>query len=327
MNRPHVPDEVLAAAHARSRARRERDWAEADRLRGEIEEAGWRIVDRGTDFSLSPAHPPSVEEEGRLRVGRSADVPSRLEDSPVAVATVVVVATDWPADLERMLGGVRAHAPDGTQVVVVANAPSRDQAAALEALDALDPGAPGIGSEVVWTSARLGYAAALNAGIRRASGTVVIVMDGSVEPTGDFIAPLLEALEDPEVGVAGGWGLRTTDLRRFEEAAPGEVDAIEGYALAFRRADYVARGPLDEHFRFYRNLDLWWSLVLRDQGEGQTPRRALAVGLPLVRHEHRDWTSVPEDERGRLSKRNFYRIIDRFRGRADLAGSGGRQPA
>ena len=37
--------------------------------------------------------------------------------------------------------------------------------------------------------------------------------------------------------------------------------------MAFRRADYVARGPLDEHFAFYRNLDIWWSLVLRDQDE------------------------------------------------------------
>ena len=37
--------------------------------------------------------------------------------------------------------------------------------------------------------------------------------------------------------------------------------------MAFRRADAAARGPLDERFRFYRNLDIWWSLVLRDEGE------------------------------------------------------------
>ena len=81
-----------------------------------------------------------------------------------------------------------------------------------------------------------------------------------------------------------------------------------------------AAGPLDEAFRFYRNLDIWWSLVLRDRGEDAAPGRAVVVpGLPLIRHEHRGWTSVAEAERDRLSKRNFYRVLDRFRDRRDLA--------
>ncbi len=119
--------------------------------------------------------------------------------------------------------------------------------------------------------------------------------------------------------MAGPWGLVSSDLRKFEDAPPGDVDAIGGYVLAFRRADMVERGPLDERFRFYRNLDIWWSLVLRDEGEGAPPRRAVSVdGLPLVRHEHRGWTSLPDEERDRQSKRNFYRIIDRFGSRRDL---------
>jgi hypothetical protein len=121
------------------------------------------------------------------------------------------------------------------------------------------------------------------------------------------------------VAVAGGWGIVSADLRTFEEAPPGDVDAIEGYLLAFRRDDFARRGPLDERFRFYRNLDIWWSLVLRDEGEGRVPRRAVAIAdLPGVRHEHRGWGSLPEEERTRQSKRNFYRIIDRFGSRRDL---------
>ena len=89
--------------------------------------------------------------------------------------------------------------------------------------------------------------------------------------------------------------------------------------MAFRRDDAAARGPLDERFRFYRNLDIWWSLVLRDQGESEPPRRAVRVAeLPVMRHEHRGWTSLDDDERARQSKRNFYRIIDRFGSRRDL---------
>ena len=312
MSRQRIPDEVLSAAHARSAAREARDWAEADRLRAEIEAAGWKIADRGTDFALTPVAPPDLAEGGRTRYGSSASVPSRLDDAAVGVATVVLVATEWPADLERALAGLRRHGPPDASIVVVANDPSPEQVATLDSLagdDAL---------EVIWTSERLGHATALNVGLRRAAAPVVVLLDTSVEPTGDVVTPLVRALDDPTVAVAGGWGITSRDLRHFEAAAPGDVDAVEAYAMAFRRDDVAARGPLDEHFRFYRNLDIWWSLALRDEGEGSPPRRAIAVELPAVRHEHRGWSSLPEAERDRQSKRNFYRIIGRFGSRRDL---------
>jgi hypothetical protein len=134
------------------------------------------------------------------------------------------------------------------------------------------------------------------------------------------VTPLVRALDDERVAVVGGWGITSTDLRTFEDAPAGDVDAIEGYVQAFRRSDAATLGPLDERFRFYRNLDIWWSLVLRDGGDDdEAPRRAVRLeGLPLERHEHRGWTSLPDDERDRQSKRNFYRIIDRFGSRLDL---------
>ena len=241
-------------------------------------------------------------------------MPSRLAEPESGPATVVIVATDWPADLDRALAGLAAHDPIGTSVVVVADGPSPDQDAALPA--------DRDGLEVIRTSERLGTGAAWSIGVRRATGPVVVILDSSVEPTGDLVTPLADALVDPTVGVAGGFGIVSPDLRAFTAGPPGDVTAIEGYAMAFRRSDAAARGPLDERFRFYRNLDIWWSLVMRDEGEGSPPRRALAVPIPAVRHEHRGWTAVPEAERDRLSKRNFYRIIDRFGHRRDLAGPG-----
>jgi Glycosyl transferase family 2 len=316
VTRQRIPDAVLDAAHARSRARADRDWPEADRLRAEIEAAGWRIVDRGTDFALSPIALPTIEEEGGVRYGSSDAVPALFGEPSSGLATVILVATDWPADLERTLAGLASTSPEGVGFVVVADGPSVEQAAPLETIAAQ----PGI--DVVRTTDRLGQAAALNAGLRRSRGPVVVFLDTSVEPRGDVVTPLVRTLDDPTVGVAGGWGIVSDDLRRFRDAPPGDVTAVEGYALAFRRDDGAARGPLDEHFRFYRNLDIWWSLVLRDEGEGARPRRAVAVDLPAERHEHRGWTSLPDAERDRLSKRNFYRIIDRFGSRPDLAASG-----
>ncbi len=310
MTRLRIPDEVLTAAHERAAARAAKDWATADRLRAEIEAAGWMVVDRGTDFALSPSAPADIEDGARVRFGASRNVPSRLEEPAVGLATVVLIATDWPTDVERAVAAVQRHAPAGTSIVVVADGPSD---ASGEVLDGLT------GVDTVWTSERLGHGAATNIGIRRSTGPVVVLLDPSVEPTGDVITPLVRALDDPTIALAGGWGLTSADLRTFEEAPPGDVDAIEGYLLAFRRDDAADRGPFDERFRFYRNLDIWWSLVLRDEGEGETPRRAVRLAdLPATRHEHRGWSSVDDEERTRQSKRNFYRIIDRFGSRRDL---------
>src|SRR5438477_9691927 len=133
--RQQPPAAVLAYADARALARAERNWAEADRLRGDIEAAGWKVVDAGFSYRLEPAHPPTVEDQGVVRYGASADVPSRLDDVAVGLVSVVLVATEWPADLERTLASLTEHAPDGCQVVVVGDAPAPAQEAALLALD------------------------------------------------------------------------------------------------------------------------------------------------------------------------------------------------
>ena len=100
----------------------------------------------------------------------------------------------------------------------------------------------------------------------------------------------------------------------FVEAPPGEVDAVEGYCLAIRREALRAVGGIDRRFRFYRNADLDLSFAVRDAGW----KAVRTEPLPLVRHEHRGWTSLPDEERDRLSKRNFYRFLDHWGDRRDL---------
>jgi hypothetical protein len=316
--RGDAPETVRAAAEARSAARAARDWATADRLRGEIEAAGWKVVDSGTAYRLEPAHPADLVEDGRIRYGRSDAVPSLLGTPPTSLATAVIVARADPAGAARAATSFLRHGPDSTDVVVVADGlDPRDDEAIETALgsDRL---------EIVRTSAPLGQGAALNAGGRRAAGRIVILVDASVEVTGDIVTPLVAALEDPRVAVAGAFGLVSDDLRHFSETPSPPAAAIEGYVQAFRRSDLEALGPFDEAFRFYRNLDIWWSLVLRDAGPDAAPRDALVIpGLPLIRHDHVAWSATRPADRERLSKRNFYRILDRFRDRLDLAVPGG----
>lgn len=321
-----APEPVQDAARRRSEARAARDWATADALRTEIEAAGWRVVDDGTAYRLEPAAPPDVEVGGEVRYGRSDAVPSRLEEPATGLASVILVASTEPAETARCLDALTATSPVGTDVIVVADGlPDR----ALAGLRGDDLAArTGIQAELVRTSAVLGQGAALNAGIRRARAEAVIVIDPSIVPSGDVVTPLVRALDDAGVATAGPFGLVSADLRRFEEAVaePGalrDVAAVQGYLMAFRRSDAIARGPLDEAFRYYRNLDIWWNLVLRDEGEESPPRRAVAVpGMPLDRREPRAWSATPPSERDRLSKRNFYRVLDRFRGREDLEVAG-----
>jgi GT2 family glycosyltransferase len=161
----------------------------------------------------------------------------------------------------------------------------------------------------------MGFASAVNAGIEAAGGAIVVLFDPGVELQGDAITPLVDALSDPAVVVAGAFGLRGKGtLKEFEESFGPDVDAIEGYCMAFRREDAMAIEGFDPKFRFYRMADVEFSFRLRDRGG----RAVVIPGLPVERREHRLWESTAPIERERLSKRNTYRFLDRWRGREDL---------
>ncbi len=113
---------------------------------------------------------------------------------------------------------------------------------------------------------------------------MVILLDPGVEPGGDLVSAMVEALADPTVAVAGPFGLVSPDLRRFEAPPEGATDAvaIEADALAFRRSDFVGRGPLDERFALRHHLDVL--VEPRPPGpEGRRTGRAPASRGPAER--------------------------------------------
>jgi hypothetical protein len=330
-----VPPEIRAIADARADARRSQDWATADRLKDELEAAGWKVVDAASLYTLERAAPPDQDVDGSVRYGSAASVPSRLDDAPIGVASVVIVATEDVAGAIRQAEAVAEGAPDGTQVVIVANAPSDadgDALAALDRIDAADPGAPGVVTEVVRTATRLGAAAAWNAGLRRASAPVVVVLGPGIVAPAALVPAIVGALEDPSVAVAGAVGLVSDDLRTFRAAQPDavDVDAIAGDAIGFRRHDAAARGLLDEHFVALDHLATWWSLVLRDaaedgdEGEDAEPRRAVQVPVELAVADDGGGGEDADPTHARLAKRNFYRFLKRFATRRDLIGNAAR---
>jgi len=272
--------------------RRAKDFAEADAIRERLREGGWEVVDSADGSEL-----------------QALKAPPSTAPAPVARAvTLLAVVHGWRPDVERWLLSVFTHVKADFEALLVDNSGDVRMAGWLQTraaerlrLVTLDP--------------PLGFATAVNAGIEAAAGEVVVLFDPGVELTGDAITPLLQALADPAVVVAGPYGLRGAGtLKEFEEDAGPEVDAIEGYCMAFRRSDAEGVGGFDPKFRFYRIADIEFSFRLRDRGG-----RAVAVaGLPIRRGEHRLWEATSPAERDRLSKRNMYRFLDKWGSRTDL---------
>ena len=297
MPRSSPPEDVRRLLRERGEAREARDWERADALRDEIAALGWEVQDGPAGSTARPVLAP----------GAPATV--RLDEPATVAASVQLAAEDHPEDLVRCLRGLAAYPPSVSwELVVVANAPAEPVAETLAGIDLpLEP-------LVLASEGRLGWADARTLGMRHSGGEVTVLLDTSLEATGDWIGALVAAFEDPTVGIAGGWGVTSEDGREFVEAPPGEVDAVEGYCLAIRREALRALGGFDRRYRFYRNADLDLSFAVRDAGW----RAVRTEPLPLRRHEHRGWSSQPEAERDRLSRRNFYRFHDRWGGRADL---------
>ena len=294
---PDAPEDVVRLAEERAAARTARDFASADELRGRIADRGWTVVDEADGFRLERAAAAPVE----IRRERPRDVVSVLDDAPDVDVSVHWVNEGWPEDIERAIAGFRAHEDGRSVQYVVADVTDREPSAWRD------------GVEVVWLEEGTGWGTARNAGLKRARGRTVLVADGSIEPTGDVFGPLESALDDPAVGVCGPFGIVTRDLRQFDEALGGDVDAIEGYLMAFRRETMLAAGLFDEKFRWYRTADIEYSFRVKD-----LDRRATVVDVPVKKHEHRMWFETPPKQRASWSKKNFYRFLDRFRDRWDL---------
>jgi cysteinyl-tRNA synthetase len=179
---------------------------------------------------------------------------------------------------------------------------------------------------MVWIDHDPGAAAARNLGLRTSRGTFVALLDPSVELVGAPWSRLFSALADQTVGAVGAYGLVTADMSHFHDAPESvsglnkvEVDALQNYLMLLRRADLRRIGPLDEHYRFYRILDLDLSYAIRNR----VGRLESLHGLPLVRHRHALWEGLSEGDREERSRKNFGRFLKRWGHHYDFVRHGG----
>lgn len=306
-----VPQGILTRFQARNLIRKNGVYQSSDMLRESIEVEGFRVHDasdrsrvhaRGT---LDPAARPNVITNAR-------EIKSLLHEPDEYEFSINLLAWDDADEIERAVKSSVAHKGEHTiEIVLIDNGSSDGTAEAVERLSAEYP-------EVhpLWIDHWVGEGAGRNVGLLRSRGRIVVVLGNHVEVAGDIFTPIADALRDPEAGLVGGWGVRSGDLREFEAATGPEVDAVEAYLLAFRRAEINRVGLFDEKFRFYRHVDLEYSLRFSDHGMKNLV--VPEIRARTIEHEHRLWYHTPLDERERKSKRNFYRFLHRWGDRRDL---------
>ncbi|HEV8573732.1 MAG TPA: cysteine--tRNA ligase [Dehalococcoidia bacterium] len=302
-----VSQEIEGLVRERDSLRLAKTYEKADALREQMLVLGYEVRDTRAG---TLAMPRARWAETAGAISSSGDVESLLDTPDEVNFSVSIVANQGCEVLERCLNSVRRWAGESTEILVVDNGFQDGCGTAIDELATQDSRV-----RVFHADHFLGTAAGRNVTLRQARGRFILMLDTSVELEGDVFAPLSKLLDGPRAGIAGRWGVISSDLREFEEAeSSGEVDAVEGYLIGFRRELLKELGLLDEKYRFYRHLDLDLSLAARTAGY----RALIDTALPVARHEHIEWSATPPEERERLSKRNFYRFLRKWGTRTDL---------
>ena len=288
-----IPDEVIGFAEARLIARDNKDFALADTLRNTIANAGYEVVDVAGGFAL-------IEKAAFITLAYARDIrPIDLEKE----TTVAIIVEGFTDDALESVRSVKANSDCGVVILSIG-----DPGALVGEMDsrtylfAVAPGA--------------GWGDCANALLTKIKSKYLIIMDPSTSFTGDAISPVVAQLDEGEF-VAVGWrgGLVNTEdeWRSVDDKGDGEVDVLFSYFLALNREAVLETGGFNPRAIYYRNADIEFSLKLR-----QTGGRLLQMTLPLQQGRHHGYHDVDPDYRDAQSKKNYDRILERFRGKSAI---------
>ncbi|HEU5229560.1 MAG TPA: cysteine--tRNA ligase [Ktedonobacteraceae bacterium] len=306
-----VPVELADRVHEREELRRHADYAQADQLRQVVSAAGYAIRDTPRGSLVLPRRP---EDEFTV-LSRSTDAPNNTKTPDLYEFSVNLLAHNSRNDLERCIQSICRHTNQRQiELVIIDNGSTDDTLSYLQQLArkgglVAAQGQP-IGLQVLFADHNLGFAAGRNATMRCSRGRYIVLMDTSIEVDGDIWEPLAAALADRTIGLVGPYALVTQDLREFQEAAGLDADAIEGYLMGFRRELLPEVGWIDEKFRFYRLMDIYFSFFFKTSG--YRVLRSSLIAERIIKHQHREWYSLSEDEQATKSKKNYDIFRDRW---------------
>ncbi len=283
--------EVLA--QERLDARAAKDFAKADLIRDQIAAMGFEVIDiaGGFEFRAKERYPTYAS---------TRDIKAIKINGEIAIAMIV---DGFTADAAETVRTIKAHT-NAPVIALVTVDPA-------ELIDEID-----LQFQVIAITENFGWGENANALLKNISSKFAVIMDPSTRFTGDAIAPVIAELNKGEFS-AIGWrgGLVNTDdeWRSVDDKGAGEVDVLFSYFLAMNSADAINAGGFNNRAIYYRNADIEFSLRLR-----QSNGRLLQIDLPLEQARHHGYYDTDEEFREIQSKKNYDRILERFRGKSAI---------
>ena len=286
-----APENLHELGRARQAARADKNFALADQLRDQIAQAGYEIVDVVGGFEL---HAKSL-------VQVFADI-QKLKNLPKSDRgiTVAMVVNGYHEDAITSVNSIKAHSP--AEILVLATQPAEDLSSIVDSH-----------THVIQLEKDPGWGECANAALRIISTPFAVIMDPSTTFTGDAISPVLQELQKKDfaaVGWRGGLINIEDQWRSVDDKGAGEVDVLFSYFLALDKDAALQAGGFNARAIYYRNADIEFSLRLK-----HASGHLLQMDLPLEQGRHHGYYDTEESFRDAQSKKNYDRILERFRGK------------
>ena len=283
--------EVLA--QERLDARAAKDFAKADLIRDQIAAMGFEVIDiaGGFEFRAKERYPTYAS---------TRDIKAIKINGEIAIAMIV---DGFTADAAETVRTIKAHT-DTPVIALVTVDPA-------ELIDEID-----LQFQIIVITENFGWGENANALLKNVSSKHLVIMDPSTRFTGDAIAPVIAELNKGEfsaVGWRGGLVNTEDEWRSVDDKGAGEVDVLFSYFLALNSEDATNAGGFNNRAIYYRNADIEFSLRLR-----QSNGRLLQIDLPLEQARHHGYYDTEESFREVQSKKNYDRILERFRGKSAI---------
>ena len=289
-----APDSVHELAKARLAARAEKNFALSDQLRDEIAAQGFEVVDVAGGYELRPKKRfPTYESTRDIRPINSG----KFE------ITVAMIIDGFQEDAVTTIKTIKEYNQCAIAILVVG-----DPGVLVNELDSR--------TSLVQLSEDFGWGESANALLRNVTSEFIVIMDPSTRFTGDAITPVLAELKKREfvaVGWRGGLINLEDEWRSVDDKGAGEVDVLFSYFLAMHREDALTARGFSNRALYYRNADIEFSLNLRHSNG-----RLLQMDLPLEQDRHHGYHDTDPEYRDAQSKKNYDRILERFRGKTAI---------
>jgi hypothetical protein len=222
-------------------------------------------------------------------------------------ATVLIYADSFLEDAIISISALKANSADDVAIyLLISGAPELEDIAAV-----IDER-----TYIVQINEGVGWGEGINALMKLANSPYVIVMDPSTILLGDAITPTISKLSEKEfsaVGWRGGLVNVEDDWRSVDDKGVGEVDVLFSYFLGLNREHAIEAGAFNIRAIYYRNADMEFGLKLR-----QAKGRLWQLDLPLKQERHHGYYDTDPAYREEQSKKNYDRILQRFRGKNEI---------